>query len=67
MILLCKKASHGVGVRGKQRSILMPNRLESWILKSHVQFICKSHTTTWCADPFGSGNTLAPSKTSENI
>jgi len=66
MILLCKKGSHGVCVRGKQRSILLPNCLESWTLKNHVQFICNSHTTTMCADPIGSGNMLTPSKTPEN-
>ena len=46
MILLCKKGSHGVCVRGKQRSIPLPNCLESWTLKNHVRFICNSHTTT---------------------
>ena len=51
MILLCKKGSHGVCVRGKQRSIPLPNCLESWTLKNHVQFICNSHTTTMCAHP----------------
>jgi len=56
MILLRKKGSHGVCVRGKQRSIPLPNCLESWTLKNHVQFICHSHTTTMCADPLGSGN-----------
>ena len=66
MILLCKKGSHGVCVRGKQRSIPLPNCLESWTLKNHVQFICNSHTTTMCADPIGSGNMLTPSKTPEN-
>ena len=66
MILLCKKGSHGVCVRGKQRSIPLPNCLESWTLKNHVQFICNSHTTTMCADPIGSGNMLTPSKTSGN-
>ncbi len=66
MILLCKKGSHGVCVRGKQRSIPLPNRLESWTLKNHVQFICNSHTTSMCADPIGSGNMLTPSKTPEN-
>ncbi len=66
MILLCKKGPRGVGVRGKQRSILLPNRLESWTLKNHVQFICNSHTTTMRADPTGSGNTLAQSNTAEN-
>ena len=40
MILLCKKGSHGVCGRGKQRSIPLPNCLESWTLKNHVQFIC---------------------------
>ncbi len=63
MILLCKK---GVCVRGKQRSIPLPNCLESWTLKNHVQFICNNHTTTMCADPIGSGNMLTPSKTPEN-
>ncbi len=66
MILLCKKGSHGVCVRGKQRSIPLPNCLESWTLKNHVQFICNSHNTTMCADPIGSGNMLTPSKTPEN-
>ncbi len=66
MILLCKKGSHGVCVRGKQRSIPLPNCLESWTLKNHVQVICNSHTTTMCADPIGSGNMLTPSKTPEN-
>ena len=66
MILLCKKESHVVSVRGKQRSVPLPNCLESWTLKHHVQLICNSHTTTMCADPIGSGNMLNPSKTSEN-
>ena len=66
MILLCKKGSHGVCVRGKQRSIPLPNCLESWTLKNHVQFICNSHTTTMCADPIDSGNMLTPSKTPQN-
>ena len=66
MILLRKKGSHGVCVRGKQRSIPLPNCLESWTLKNYVQFICNSHTTTMCADPIGSGNMLTPSKTPEN-
>ncbi len=39
-------------------------------LKSHVHFICSSHTTTMFADLTSSGNThaymLAPSKTAEN-
>ncbi len=30
--------------------------LESWTLKIHVQCICKSHTTTMCADRTGSVN-----------
>jgi len=42
MILLCKKGSHGVCVRGKQRSIPLPNCLESWTLKNHVQFMPRS-------------------------
>ena len=66
MILLYEKGSHGACVRGTQRSISLPNCLESWTLKNHVQFICNSHTTTMCADPIGSGNMLTPSKTSEN-
>ena len=66
MISLCKKGPHGVCVRGKQRSIPLPNRLESWTLKNHVQFICNSHTNTMCADPIGSGNMLTPSKAPDN-
>ena len=66
MVLLCKKGPHGVCVRGKQRSIPLPNCLESRTLKNHVQFICNSHTTRMCADPIGSGNMLTPSKTPEN-
>ena len=41
MILLCKKGSHGVFVRGKQRSISLPNCLESWTLK----IMCNSSAT----------------------
>jgi len=66
MILLCKKGSYGVCVHGKQRSIPLPNRLQSWTLKNHMQFICNSHTTTMFADSIGSGNMLTPSKTPEN-
>ncbi len=66
MILLRQEGSHGACVRGKQRSILLPNCLESWTLKHHVQFICNSHTTTMRADPIGSGNMLSPSKTPKN-
>ncbi|DBA72341.1 TPA: hypothetical protein ACH3X2_010581 [Trebouxia sp. C0005] len=66
MVLLCKKGSHGVGVHGKQRSILPSNRLESWTLKNHVHFICNSHTTTTSADPIRSGYMLTCSKMSEN-
>ena len=61
-----QKRSHGVGIYGKQRSIPLLNRLDSWTLKNHVQFICNSHTTTIRADPIGSGNMLTPSKTSKN-
>ena len=66
MILFCKIRTYYVGARGKQRSILLPNCLESWTLKDSVQFICNSHTTTMCAEPTGSRNMLAPSKISEN-
>ena len=43
MMLLCKKGSHGVGIRGKQRSVPLLNRLESismYLLKSNVQKYC---------------------------
>jgi len=66
VILLCKKGPHGVGVRGKQRSILLPKCMESRTLKNHVHFICNSHTTTMCAQPIGPGNMLASSKTAKN-
>ncbi len=40
MILLRKKGSHGVCVRGKQRSIPLPDCLESWTLKNvHKVFL----------------------------
>ena len=70
MILLCKKGSHGVCVRGKQRSIPLPNCLESWTLTHHAihlqQPLCDTTTIIVCAGPIGSGNMLTPSKTSEN-
>ncbi len=47
-------------------SILLPNCLDSWTLKHHVQFLCNSHTTTMCADPIGSVNMLSLSKPPEN-
>ncbi len=36
--------------------------VESRTFKSHVQFICNSHTTTVCARPTSPGIVLAPSK-----
>ena len=65
MILLRKKGPHGVGVCGKQRSILSPKWVESRTLEDHVQFIYNSHITTICAHPISPGNMLGPSKTAK--
>ena len=35
MILLCKRGPHGVGVRGKQRSILLPDSVLHCALAVH--------------------------------
>ncbi len=56
MVLLSVKNS--VVVCEKQRSILLPNRLKSWTLKSHA-----TTTLPQCVQtPTGPGNTLAPIK-----
>ncbi len=44
-------------VCGEQRSVLLPTRLESWTLKTDVQCVFTSHSTTMCHNMLASRKT----------